>query len=382
MTTKVEDNGTITETAYCGPFVYDASGSTLSLKYIVTPEGRVVKNGSTWDFEYKLTDHLGNTRAVIHKSSNGLAEVIQEWHYYPFGMEMSGLTAGTSSNKYLYNGKELQTDFNLDWYDYGARFYDPALARWHSVDPMAEKYYHYGSYNYTLNNPMRFIDPDGMQVFSYFGSDDEAMKQPEGLSVSSWIKSIANSLGFNMKSIGSANSTIEMDQVAAHNAQQCANLEQTESNVKSATAVVATVIATPLALGAAPAPTTGAIIATDGAALKGAISVGVQLIANDGKIDPLTVVTDAILTPGAGNLLDAAFDVNASPNTGVSVDIVGINKTPERAGLDFVVGYGFGKANNKATGVMLRNSETKAQEYFYKSIIGTTSGVTGSKIKQ
>lgn len=167
MTAKVEDNGTITETAYCGPFVYDASGSTLSLKYIVTPEGRVVKNGSTWDFEYKLTDHLGNTRAVIHKGSNGLAEVIQEWHYYPFGMEMSGLTAGTSSNKYLYNGKELQTDFDLDWYDYGARFYDPALARWHSIDPLAEDYYSLSTYNYVANNPLKFIDPNGMSIDNY-----------------------------------------------------------------------------------------------------------------------------------------------------------------------------------------------------------------------
>jgi RHS repeat-associated protein len=57
--------------------------------------------------------------------------------------------------------KELQTEADLDWYDYGARFYDPVLARWHSVDPMAEKYKDWSPYNYCLNNPIINIDPNG-----------------------------------------------------------------------------------------------------------------------------------------------------------------------------------------------------------------------------
>ncbi|SFC82679.1 RHS repeat-associated core domain-containing protein [Parapedobacter composti] len=130
-----------------------------SLAFIRTEEGRLVPNGSSFIYEYFLTDHLGNVRAVVDHT--GAVKQIQD--YYPFGMEMNTGSAFSSTpiNQYKYNGKEKQVELGLEQLDYGARFYDPVIGRWGSVDPLAEEMRRWSPYAYGFDNPIRFIDPDG-----------------------------------------------------------------------------------------------------------------------------------------------------------------------------------------------------------------------------
>jgi RHS repeat-associated protein len=122
----------------------------------------------SFTYEYFIKDHLGNIRAVVSADSSGNLVIGQVDSYYAFGMAHTGIPAISnpgSDNKYRYNGKELQGEslggVALDWYDYGARFYNPQIGRWHVADGKAEKYYDWSPYNYVSNNPLLFLDPDG-----------------------------------------------------------------------------------------------------------------------------------------------------------------------------------------------------------------------------
>jgi len=147
--------GTAT-TDYISGIQYDASTSAIS--FIQTEEGRALTNTATgYNYEYSLTDHLGNSR-VNFDTGTGVARQVQSDDYYPFGMEISNSFL-SPKNEYLYNKKELQE--NLGLYDYGARFYDPVIARWTTVDPKAELDRRWTPYNYASCDPINRFDPDG-----------------------------------------------------------------------------------------------------------------------------------------------------------------------------------------------------------------------------
>ena len=87
-------------------------------------------------------------------------------HYYPFGMAFADTPlAEQGKQSYKYNGKELDQMNGLNQYDYSARYYDPAIARFTTMDPMAEKNYSVSPYAYCNNNPVKFVDPTGKEVW-------------------------------------------------------------------------------------------------------------------------------------------------------------------------------------------------------------------------
>ncbi len=85
-------------------------------------------------------------------------------------MRLGGMSSDTGQdNKYLYNGKELEDDFDLNLYHYGARHYDPQLGRWIQFDPANE---FNSPYVYCANNTVMFVDPDGNVMFSRIVIDE------------------------------------------------------------------------------------------------------------------------------------------------------------------------------------------------------------------
>ncbi|VFB03719.1 RHS repeat-associated core domain [Chryseobacterium taihuense] len=114
---------------------------------------------------------MGNVRLSYFKNGSNSAEVLEENNYYPFGMKHEGYNAlaGNPAYAYGYNNKELQKE--TGWSDYGARMYMPEIGRWGVIDPLAEMYTRHSPYHYAVNNPMRFIDPDGRSSQTFEGQD-------------------------------------------------------------------------------------------------------------------------------------------------------------------------------------------------------------------
>jgi len=147
-------------------------------------DGRVVYDEKDGPYqEFYLKDHLGNTRARIADKNGDKKvtidlndpendELMDAVHYYPFGMQWdtpkfdfndNSLEQTGAKTKYTYNGKEFQDDLGINMHYYGARMYDAAIARFTSVDPIAEKFAPLSAFNYANNDPIKNIDLHGLQ---------------------------------------------------------------------------------------------------------------------------------------------------------------------------------------------------------------------------
>ena len=143
-------DGSVTD--FVGNLVYEDN----TLKRILI-DGGYIENSTYYFF---LTDHLGSIRVVADASGS----VVQRNHFYPFGLSFAD-NENPETQPYKFNGKELDLFHGLNWYDYLARGMDTAAGRFTAIDPLCEKYFALSPYVFCANNPVNYIDPDGMDWY-------------------------------------------------------------------------------------------------------------------------------------------------------------------------------------------------------------------------
>jgi len=125
---------------------------------------------------YYYKDHLGSVRAVVN-SSNSLISA-QDYACPPWrdawGYLLDGRSYQSDESKFKFTGKERDKESNYDYF--GARYYDARIGRWGQVEPLLDKYPQISPYNYSIDNPLNIIDPNGKDPYrSQLGSPKDVL---------------------------------------------------------------------------------------------------------------------------------------------------------------------------------------------------------------
>jgi RHS repeat-associated protein len=141
-----------------------SSGAPLGMSNIKAP-----KNG----YVYVYVSNQSNNDVYFDDLNVGIVtgNIIEENHYYAYGLKIATLSSkkvgdsyeGALKNNYLFNGKELFEDADLNWYDYGFRNYDPQIGRFTQLDPLADDYPYYTPYQFAGCEPIANVDLDGLE---------------------------------------------------------------------------------------------------------------------------------------------------------------------------------------------------------------------------
>ncbi|GAB6013518.1 RHS repeat domain-containing protein [Viscerimonas tarda] len=189
---------------YVGNKVYETVGSTLTLKKILFDNGYIENN----IYYFYLRDHLGNNSVVV--DANGV--VRQRLYYYPYGKTIgNGESTSEGFQPYKFGGKEAEPMFGLGLYDFEARRLND-YGGFDTVDPHAESYYNWSPYAYCANNPIRNIDPTGMDEFDYIDNDWRKISEIGGnIGIDFYHMGIKNDAGFEITNVTDRNGNwIEM----------------------------------------------------------------------------------------------------------------------------------------------------------------------------
>jgi RHS repeat-associated protein len=194
---RVEKRVVRPDTTYVTRYSRDANGRVMAIYYDTLPGEYIVYGKERLGIykgytgkgirqlrhrQYELTNHLGNVLTVITdqvgmRTDSVWATVLSTNDYYAFGLIMPERSIADSLYRYGFSGQEKDDsgEFGTAHYDFAGRVYNPLLGRWLSVDPQEEKFIGWSPYNYSLNNPVAFVDPDGESPISIFAK--QALKQ-------------------------------------------------------------------------------------------------------------------------------------------------------------------------------------------------------------
>jgi len=107
------------------------------------------------DIRFYMKDHLGSVRAVTDVSGN----VVSSQDYDAWGYLLENRVYESDESIFKFTSKERDDESKYDYF--GARYYDARIGRWGGIDPFLEEHFDFNPYQYTLNSPTNFLDPDG-----------------------------------------------------------------------------------------------------------------------------------------------------------------------------------------------------------------------------
>ena len=244
--------GIISSTSYAGGYIYEKAGvnATEELKMIAQPEGYIEpeyaltkgkfqKGGersvsfASFHYAYNYTDHLGNVRLTYKDiDGNGFikpsTEIISEKHYYPFGLQQKGYNDEVSGNvnhtseRWNFQGQEIQEDLSLNWIQFKWRNHDPAIGRFMTIDPLTEAYRDWGPYVFSGNRIIDSIELEGLEPLSVHRTMDEAaenfgiyyngasirMNEEFGSTIYEVVTSSGIQYAYSVPNIGTGGSTV------------------------------------------------------------------------------------------------------------------------------------------------------------------------------
>jgi RHS repeat-associated protein len=149
------------------------SGADGPHEYLSSPSITIQQPGYVYIY---LSNESSTTKEVYFddfKVTQNNSPVVQQEDFYPFGLTFNSYTRENAvPQNYLYNGKELQKDLDLNWEDYGARMYMPEIGKFFTEDRYAEKYKDLSPYHYASNNPIKYIDQHGDSLIKVVINDE------------------------------------------------------------------------------------------------------------------------------------------------------------------------------------------------------------------